>query len=128
MDIQKLFNEEIGREVEELRGMKIGSDEYKATVDGVSKLADRLIEMERVQSDANEKVADRMMRNGNEFSKREDDKKDRIVNYCIRGAEIAIPVALTVWGTITTFKYDRDGIIPSTIMGRGFINKLIPKK
>lgn len=128
MEIQGLFNEEITRRCEELREMQVGSDEYKAAVDCLTKLADRAIEMEKVQMDANEKTADRMMRNGNEFDKRQDEKKDRIVQYCLRGVEVAIPVALTVWGTITTLKYDKEGVLPTTLMGRGFINKLIPKK
>lgn len=128
MEIQGLFNEEITRRFEELREMQVGSDEYKAAVDGLTKLADRAIEMEKVQLDANEKVADRMMRNGNEFSKREDDQKDRIVQYCLRGVEIALPTALAIWGTVTTLKYDKEGVLPTTLMGRGFINKLILKK
>lgn len=128
MEIQGLFNEEITRRLEELRDMQVGSDEYKAAVDNLTKLTDRAIEMEKVHQDANEKVADRLMRNGQEFDRRQDEKKDRIVQYCLRGVEVAIPVALTVWGTITTLKYDKEGVLPTTLMGRGFINKLIPKK
>lgn len=128
MEIQGLFNEEITRRLEELRDMQVGSDEYKAAVDNLTKLTDRAIEMEKVHQDANEKVADRLMRNGQEFDRRQDEKKDRIVQYCLRGVEVAIPIALTVWGTITTLKYDKEGVLPTTLMGRGFINKLIPKK
>lgn len=128
MEIQGLFNEEITRRLEELRDMQVGSDEYKAAVDNLTKLTDRAIEMEKVHQDANEKVADRLMRNGQEFDRRQDEKKDRIVQYCLRGVEVAIPVALTIWGTVTTLKYDKEGVLPTTLMGRGFINKLIPKK
>lgn len=128
MEIQGLFNEEIKRQFDELSELEVGSDDYKAVEECLTKLADRAIEMEKVQMDANEKVADRMMRNGNEFDKRQDEKTDRVVQYCLRGAEIAIPVALTIWGTVTTLKYDKEGVLPTTLMGRGFINKLIPKK
>ena len=128
MEIQGLFNEEIKCQFDKLSELEIGSDDYKAVEECLTKLADRAIEMEKVQLDANEKTADRMTRNGIEFDKQQAEKTDRVVQYCLRGAEIAIPVALAIWGTITTLKYDKEGVLPTTLMGRGFINKLIPKK
>lgn len=56
---------------------------------------------------------------------------EKMIDYAIRIGAIVIPVtvdaALAVWGTKVTFEYEREGVI-STFMGRGFINKLVPKK
>ena len=117
MEIKQLFNEEITREVDVLRSMTIGSEEYKAAVDGITKLTVQMNEMERIQMESTGTV-----------DKRKDDKKDRVIQYCIKGVEIAVPAALAVWGTVVSFKYDDKGVVPTTIMGKGFLNKLIPKK
>lgn len=128
MEIQELFNEEIARQFKKLGELEVGSDDYKAVEECLTKIADRTIEMEKIRLDTNEKATDRMMRIRNEFDKRKDDKKDRIVQCCLKGVEIALPFALTIWGTKVTLKYDKEGVLPSTLMSRGFINKLIPKK
>ena len=57
----------------------------------------------------------------------EDEKKDRLIRNCISAAGIIIPSLLTIWGTFKTFKFEQEGTV-TTIMGRGFINKLLPKK
>ena len=116
-EIQELFNKEMTRQCKELGGLEVGSEDYKEMEECLTKLADRAIAMEKAQNEADKKAAER-----------KDEQKDRIVQYCIRGLEIAVPTALAIWGTSTTLKYDKEGVLPTTLMGRGFINKLIPKK
>ena len=57
----------------------------------------------------------------------EDERKDRLVRNGITIASIVIPTAVTIWGTLKSFKFEETGTVTTTI-GRGFINKLIPKK
>ena len=47
MEIRELLNDEIRDEIERLGELEIGSEPYKATVDGVTKLFDRAIEIGR---------------------------------------------------------------------------------
>ena len=47
MSSRQLLEEEITSEFEILRGMSVGTDEYKMTVDGITKLLDRLAEMDK---------------------------------------------------------------------------------
>lgn len=126
MIIEKLLKAEIQNEFEKLKEMEKGSDKYKVTVDGIAKLIDRAIEIDKLEADIQEKSENR--ENENEFKWRQfqADKKDRLVKNGIAVAGIIIPVAVTVWGTLKSLKFEETGTV-TTIMGRGFINKLLPK-
>lgn len=127
MLVYKQLNDEILSELDKLKGMEVGSDQYRATVDGVTKLVDRVIEMDKLSADVTEK--------NNAFErelsfKREqlqEEKKDRWFKNGIAIGGIVIPVLVTIWGTKKSFEFEKEGTI-TTIMGRGFINKLLPKK
>ena len=51
MKFEKMLHEEIESEIKCLEDIEMGSDEYKAGVDGVSKLIDRAIEIEKFNAD-----------------------------------------------------------------------------
>jgi hypothetical protein len=121
------LREEIADELEQLKKMEVGTDAYRTTVDGLTKLVDRAIEMEKIDIESQEKVDNREIENDLKLKQMEEDRKDRLVKNCIAVAGIVIPSALTIWGTLKSFKFEEEGTV-TTIMGRGFINKLLPKK
>ena len=127
MKIETLLHEEIQGEFEELEKIEVGSDKYKTAVDGLTKLCDRAIEIEKFKSEQelkrDQQEADEILR----AEQMKDERKDRLVKNCLTGAGIGIPAVLTVWGTLKSIKFEETGTI-TTIMGRGFIQKLLPKK
>lgn len=127
MRLETLLYEEVHSELEKLKDMKVGSEEYKSTVDGIAKLTDRAIEIEKIKIDKDEKVYNREIENNFKLKSMEDDRKDRYVKNGIAVAGILIPTFVTIWGTLKSFEFEKEGTI-TTIMGRGFINKLLPKK
>ena len=127
MRIETPLRDEIRNEFEELKKMKLGSDEYRNTVDGLTKLIDRALEIEKMDADHREKVENRDYENDFKQRQMTDERRDRLVKNILTGAGIIIPSALTVWGTIKTLKFEQEGTV-TTIVGRGFINKLLPKK
>ena len=127
MNIKDLLCEEIESEFEELKSMDLGSEKHKATVDGITKLVDRAIEIKKVEIENDEKVTSREIDNDFKSKQMEDERKDRLVRNGITIASIVIPTAVTIWGTLKSFKFEETGTVTTTI-GRGFINKLIPKK
>lgn len=124
--IKTLLDEEIRSEMEDLAKMALGSDEYKSTVDGLTKLVDRRIELEKVENERKDKIESRDTETDLKLAQMEDDRKDRKVKNGIAIAGIVLPIGVTIWGTLKSFKFEEDGTI-STIMGRGFIQKLLPK-
>ena len=127
MEFKDLLNEEIADEFKQLKGIDVGTEEYKLTVEGVTKLMDRAIEIEKLENEQVDKhnlaIAEEQFRNGQ--IKREE--RDRLIKDCISVASLIVNVGLVVWGTVKSFEFEREGTI-TTIMGRGFINKLLPKK
>lgn len=127
MDIKDALCEEIRDEIEELGDMEVGSDTYIKTVDGLAKLIDRVIEIEKMKSESEEKVENRLLDSDLRQKQLDEEQKDRFVKNCISVAGIVIPSVITIWGTLKTFKFEEDGTV-TTMVGRGFINKLLPKK
>lgn len=116
MDLVELLEERIQTMLEELGNWKEESEEYKEKVEQIAKLMDRVIELKKIQTDTNVKV-----------SQMREDRKDRLIKDAISIAGIVIPTLVTIWGTVKSIKFEQTGTI-TTIVGRGFINKLLPKK
>ena len=116
MKIQTLLNEEIEAEFEKLKDMEKGTEEYKTTVDGLTKLVEKSNEMTKFEIEHDEKV-----------KQMKEEKKDRVIKNVLTACGIIVPTIVTIWGTKASFEFEKEGTI-TTIMGRGFINKLLPKK
>ena len=127
MSVKRLLSEEIESEVKELKTMEVGSEKYKTAVDGITKLADRVIEIEKLEADTNEKKNARLSDLELKQEQLQEEKKDRWIRNGIAIGGIVIPSVITIWGTVKSFQFEKEGTI-TTIMGRGFINKLLPKK
>lgn len=100
----ELLEKEINRRLLELEGLDIGSDEYKASVDTLTKLIDRSVEID----------------------KNDDEKKDRKIRNGISVAGIIIPTFVTIWGTIKTIRFEESGTLTTTA-GRNFVNRIFRK-
>ena len=127
MSIKTLLEVEIEDQFDKLSEMEKGSDEYKATVDSAIKLTDRMIELEKLEDERFDKEQSRKFDSELKLSEVKEDRKDRIIKNCISVAGIVLPIIVTVWGTKTSLKFEEEGTITTSI-GRGFINKLLPKK
>ena len=127
MSIKTLLEVEIEDQFDKLSEMEKGSDEYKATVGSAIKLTDRMIELEKLEDERLDKEQSRKFDSELKLSEVKEDRKDRIIKNCISVAGIVLPIIVTVWGTKTSLKFEEEGTITTSI-GRGFINKLLPKK
>ena len=127
MSIERCLSEEITSEFDELRKIELGSDSYRHAVDGLTKLLDRAIEMDRMELEVQEKEISRDVEERLRERQLQDEKKDRLVKNVLTLLGIAVPTVVTIWGTNKSLKFEETGSV-TTIMGRGFINKLLPKK
>jgi hypothetical protein len=126
-NIENLLDDEIVEEFKCLKGIDVGTEPYKTAVEGIVKLMDRSAEIAKVNIEREEKA--RQTERDENFKKLQmvHEERDRLIKNCIAVAGIIIPSVITVWGTIKSIKFEETGTI-TTIMGRGFINKLLPKK
>ena len=126
-NIETLLHEEIQDGFDALSRMERGTESHKTTVDEVAKLFDKAIEIEKLEMEAKEREKAREIEASLKRAQMEEDRKDRRVKNGIAIGGIVLPLAVTIWGTFKTFRFEETGTV-TTIMGRGFINKLIPKK
>ena len=126
-NIETLLHEEIQDGFDALSRMERGTETHKTTVDEVAKLFDKAIEIEKLEMEAKEREKAREIEASLKRAQMEEDRKDRRVKNGIAIGGIVLPLAVTMWGTFKSFRFEETGTI-TTIMGRGFINKLIPKK
>ena len=126
-NIETLLHEEIQDGFDALSRMERGTEIHKTTVDEVAKLFDKAIEIEKIEIEAKERAKAREIEASLKRAQMEEDRKDRRVKNGIAIGGIVLPLAVTIWGTFKTFRFEETGTV-TTIMGRGFINKLIPKK
>ena len=126
-NIETLLHEEIQDGFDALSRMERGTEIHKTTVDEVAKLFDKAIEIEKIEIEAKDKAKAREIEASLKRAQMEEDRKDRRAKNGIAIGGILLPLAVTIWGTFKTLKFEEEGTV-TTIMGRGFINKLIPKK
>lgn len=124
MSIQRLLREEIESEFKELSKIAPGGDEYKVAVDGITKLMDRAIEMEKNEIDRQDRIDARDSENEFKTKQMEDEKKDRFVKNLLAGVGTIGGLVVTIWGAKKAWKFEETGTVASPV-GRSFINKLI---
>lgn len=113
MSMTTKLHVEIDDRFDDLAKLDPASKEYSTAVDSVTKLMDRAIEIEKLESSESQ----------NEKQMKED-RKSRLVNNIIDAGSIILPLAVTIWGAKASFKFEEEGTITSTV-GRKFMDKLI---
>lgn len=124
MSIQRLLREEIESEFKELSTITPGGETYKVAVDGITKLMDRAIEMEKNEIDRQDRIDARDSENELKTKQMEDEKKDRFVKNLLAGIGTIGGLVVTIWGAKKAWKFEETGTVASPV-GRSFINKLI---
>ena len=112
MSIKTDLIEEFNDQLTEVGKLKVGSDEYKIGIDGVVKLADRIIEIEKFESETDLKKTnyeEEVYRNDRQF---EDEKKDRKVRNAIEIAKVVSSFAslgLTATAFVMSMNFEKNG-------------------
>ena len=123
MSVQTILRDEVISELDELGRSEFGSEKYKTGVAGVVQLADRLIEMSKLDTE-DEKLEFEREKFGFENQKFEEDKKDRKAKNRISVFGIAAPAVIAIVGGTAMFIYEERGSITSQV-GRKIIDKYI---
>ena len=95
MSIDTMLREEIQDEITRLGKMELGSEMYKTTVEGVTKLLDRANEMKKIDAEARDRAESREIEIQFKNEQMQDDKKDRIVKNILTALSIGGGFVLT---------------------------------
>lgn len=123
MSVESNLRDEVLLELDELSKVEFGSEKYKTGVSGVTQLADRLIEMSKMDSEDDKFELERQKLEL-EIAKAEEEKKDRKVKNRISVLNIVVPSVIAVVGGAAMFIYEERGSITSQA-GRKIIDKYI---
>lgn len=121
-----MLNAEIQDEFSQLAKIEVGTDPYKITVDGLTKLMDRAIELEKIEAERDEKMESLEREERLKLKQMQEDRIDRFVKHGITVVTAMVGFGLTVWGTKAAFEFEKTGTI-STSIGRLFFNRIVPK-
>lgn len=127
MTLENMIMEEIESLRSELPKLEAGSKEYNAKAERLDKLMDKIIRMDEFNSKQACEIEQLNVDNEMKREQMDEERKDRIVRNVLQGLGIVLPLGVTIWGTCKSIKFEQEGTI-TTIMGRGFIQKLLPKK
>lgn len=123
----RLLDEELESQLEEVHKISLGTDESKIAIDGVAKLADRSIELEKLRIQE-EDLAEK--RNMDYELRSEQIKKEHLRGMIDIGTKVLIGLgglALSVWGTIYTTNFEREDNY-TTSASRSWISGLFKPK
>ena len=124
MGIENGLTEELNLELEGLRKMEIGGEEYKTTVDGITKVADRIIKINEQKFEQADKDRDYELKK----QQLEHDKRDHMIKNGIAIGTTA--VSLLAYGiTFAISRMDeREGIMQTSEGGRNALRNLLTLK
>ena len=127
MGNKNLLYEEFEKELKELSRMQIGTEQYKVAVDGITKLTDRIIEIDKLDSEKNVKELENIARMEEQELKREQlksEKRDRIVKNVITVSGAVLSVAVYALAFIASTNFEREGTF-TTEGGKNSIRQLL---
>ena len=148
METKDLLRVEIDRIIGAMGKMEVNSEEYKMSADVLSKLIDRLDELDKstiqwsAQAQEDERQAkelklkqeqlehEKKVHEDEEIFRDKQAKGEKIkvvINTIVTVLGFAVPAGVTVWGTIKSLKFEETGTY-TTAAGRGFTGRLFSKK
>lgn len=127
MGIKNILWDEIEKEVKELSKMQVGTDQYKVTVDGIARLSDKIIELDKLESENAMKDFENFVRTEEQELKRDQlksEKRDRAVKNVITVGTAVLSVAVYALAFIASTNFERDGSF-TTEGGKNSIRQLL---
>lgn len=123
MRIETMLHDGIEDGFNELKKIQVGTEEYKTTVDGLTKLLDRAIEIDKIDAETQANADNREIENRIELKKIAADRKDRVIKNCLTAASIVCTAGITVWGSLKSWKFEETGVVTS-VPGREFMRRI----
>ena len=123
MSVERVLNDEILNELENLSRETIGSEEYKANIDGVTKLLDRKIAMDKLESEQFNKETEVIFKE----NQIKEEKKDRLIKHGITIGTFVGSATLYSLAFLASINFEREGTL-TTEGGRNALRNLFKLK
>ena len=127
MSIKHDLVEEFNSELEELGKMEVGGEKYKVAVDGITKLADRIIEIDKFETESNDKFESQNIENELKTLQMKEAKRDRMITNCIELAKLGVGFGFAAWAFVASMNFEKEGIL-TTEGGKSALKSLLKFK
>lgn len=124
MTNKTLLTNEIASQMEELKHLEVGSAQYETAVNGISKLFDKALEIDKLEAETRYKYDVLDEETDMKRKQLEADKHDRKIKNLLTGLGIGIPAGISVWGTLKSIEFETFGSI-TTLAGKTHLNKVL---
>lgn len=114
MNLKTKLSEEFESQMTELNNLQVGSDEYKIAVDGVTKLADRIIEIDKMENDFKLKEDTLVSNEVLKTKEIEIEKKDRKNRTVVEVLKVGVPTVAAFAMGIISMKWEKLDTLTST--------------
>lgn len=124
MSIKTTLTEEFNDQMKDLHKLEVGTERYSTAVNGVTKLADKIIDLEKMEIEREERAKDRDTEIELKSQQMEIDKRDKRNQNLVNVVKIAVPTVAGFAMGIISMKWEKLETITSTA-GRQALKDII---
>lgn len=125
MSIKNNLIEEFNSQLEEVSKMEVGSEKYKIAMDGITKLADRITDIEKLESEQSLKYDRQTMDDHFKEKQMKADKQDKLIGHVIDGVKVCGGLGLTAWAFVASMNFEKNGHLFSTEGGKNALRSIL---
>lgn len=124
MSVKRLLTEEFESELKTLEKASVGTDEYKSAIDGVTKLADRIIEIDKIERDYELKKETQLNEQSLKAIESENENRDRWIKNGLTAISTIGGLGLTAWAFVASMNFEKTGTL-TTEGGKSALRQLL---
>lgn len=128
MSIKTELITEFRKRMDQTEDMSVESEEYKKSVEAISKIADRIIELDKIeQHDAENSVKWELQETENKLKTEQmaAEKKSRWIGHGIEVVKVIGGLSIPVWAFLVSMVYEDKGKLPMTEGGRAALKSML---
>lgn len=103
MKLETRLTQEVENQIEDISKMELGSDKYKVTVEGVTQLTGKIIELRKTDYEYRENLFNQEMeikKQEMELERYKVDKWDRWIKNTLTAVGIVAPLGCAIWANV----------------------------
>lgn len=124
MSFKRILDEEITNELNELKKISVGTEEHKASVDALTKLMDRKIELEKLEVESKTQDLNRDIETNLRLQQMESEKRDRLIKNVLTGVSTVGGLLCAGLAFIASINFEKEGTL-TTEGGRSALRQLL---
>lgn len=124
MSFKRILDEEITNELNELKKISVGTEEHKASVDALTKLMDRKIELEKLEVESKTQDLNRDIETNLRLQQMESEKRDRLIKNVLTGVSTVGGLLFAGLAFVASINFEKEGTL-TTEGGRSALRQLL---